>query len=82
MNIYIYIYIPFHIYIYIYCIYIKFHFAAVCSVIDSQMASQRGKNKKVALMFSPRCDGNCAPITEQTTAKWKLFVLYNKYMKK
>ena len=26
----------------------RFHFAVVCSVIDAQMTSQRGKNKKVA----------------------------------
>ena len=25
----------------------KFHFAVVCSVIDAQMTSQHGKNKKV-----------------------------------
>ena len=52
------------------------------------MMSQRGKNKKVAheppgrLMFLPRCDVVCASITEQTTGKWNLFVLYNKYIKK
>ena len=33
-------------------------------------------------MFSPRCDVVCASITEQTTGKWNLFVIYNKYMKK
>ena len=33
-------------------------------------------------MFLPRCDVICASITEQTTEKWNLFVLYNKYMKK
>ena len=26
----------------------RFHFAIVCSVIDAQMRSQRGKNKKMA----------------------------------
>ena len=68
----------------------RFHFAVVCSVINAQMTSQRGKNKNVAhetkssvsLMFLPRCDVLCASITEQTTTKWNLFVLYNKYMKK
>ena len=34
-------------------------------------------------MFLPRCDDlSCASITEQTTGKWNLFALYNKYMKK
>ena len=33
-------------------------------------------------MFLPRCDVLCASITEQSTGKWNLFVLYNKYMKK
>ena len=68
----------------------RFNFAVVCSVTDAQMTSQRGKNKKVShemessgsLMFLPRCDVLCASITEQTTAKWNLFVLYSKYMKK
>ena len=54
------------------------------------MTSQRDKNKKVthetkssgSLMFLPCCDVLCASITEQTTGKWNLFVLYNKYMKK
>ena len=53
------------------------------------MSSQRGKNQKSgprdeveSLMFLPRCDVLCASITEQTKGKWKLFVLYNKYMKK
>ena len=54
------------------------------------MTLQRGKNKNVthetkssgSLMFLPRCDVLCASITEQTTGKWNLFVLYNKYMKK
>ena len=71
---------------------IRFHFAVVCSVIDARVTSQRGKNKKVAhetksrgsQMFLPCCDVlySCASITEQTTAKWNQFVLYNKYMKK
>ena len=46
------------------------------------MTSQRGKNRNVAhetkssgsLLFLPRCDVLSASITEQTTAKWKLFV--------
>ena len=54
------------------------------------MMAQLGKNKNVAhetkssgsLMFLTRCDVLCASITEQTTGKWNLFVLYNKYMKK
>ena len=34
------------------------------------------------LMFLPRCDVLCASITEQTTGKWNLFVLYKKYISK
>ena len=30
------------------CLTSRFHFAVVCSVIDTQMTSQCGKNKKVA----------------------------------
>ena len=67
----------------------RFHFPVVCSVIDAQMTSQRSKNKTMAhetklsgsLMFLPRCDVLCASTTEQTTGKWNLFVLYNKYTK-
>ena len=33
-------------------------------------------------MFLPRCDVLCASITEQTTGKWNLFVLYKKYISK
>ena len=48
------------------------------------MTPWRSKNKKVAhetkwsrsLMFLLRCDGFCAFVTEQTTGKWNLFVLY------
>ena len=60
-------------------------FAVVCSVIDVQYDVKRGKDKKVAheplgesLMFLPRLTSYCASITEQTTAKCNLFVLYNK----
>ena len=56
----------------------RFHFAVVCSVIDAQRTSQRGKNISDQLLCSyiPRCDVICASITEQTTAKWNLFVNY------
>ena len=58
-------------------------------LIDEQMTSEPGKNyKKVAheiesschcsLMFLPHSNVICAFITEQTTAKWNLFVLYNR----
>ena len=49
------------------------------------LTTECGKNKKVAhetMMFLPCCDALYASITEQTTGKWNLFVLYNKYMKK
>ena len=35
-----------------------------------------------SLMFLPRGNVLCASITEQTTGKWNLFVLYNKYKNK
>ena len=84
-----YIFILFHalanvLYIFLY-VYLtnRFHFPVVCSVIDAQMTSQRGKNKKVGhVMLLPCCDVICTSITEQTTEKWNLFVLYNTYMKK
>ena len=69
------------------CFYLtnSFHFAVVCSVIDAQMSSQSGKmwpmrvtESSVSLMLLPRSDVFCASITKQTTAKWKLFALYNK----
>ena len=69
------------------CFYLtnSFHFAVVCSVIDAQMSSQRGKMRpmrvtesSVSLMLLPRSDVFCASITKQTIAKWKLFALYNK----
>ena len=44
----------------------RFHFAVVCLVIDAQMTSQRGKNKKVAHGASGSL----------------MFLLHNKYMKK
>ena len=60
----------------------RFHFVVVCSVIDAQRTSHRGKNISDTLdfvswatfLFLPRCDVICAFITEQTTAKWNLFV--------
>ena len=59
----------------------SFHFAIVCLVIDAQKTSERGKSISDTLdsvtrigHILPRCDDICASITEQTTAKWKLFV--------
>ena len=71
------------------CLKNRFHFAIVLSVFDAQMTSQRGKIKNVddeamssgspTLMFLQRWDVLCSSITEQTTGKWKLSLLYNKY---
>ena len=62
----------------------RFHFPVVRSVTDAQRTSQRGRNISDSLDFLswatflwlPRCDVICASITEQTTAKWNLFVKY------
>ena len=55
----------------------------------SQMTSKCGKNKKVAheaqpsvsLMFLPHFDVLCGLLLNRDTAKWNLFVLYNKKLK-
>ena len=71
------------------CLTNRFYFDLCLFSYRRTETSQCGKNKKVAheptlsvsLMFLPRCDVLCAYITEQTTGKWNLFVLYNKYIK-
>ena len=44
----------------------RFHFPVVCSVIDAQRTSQRGKD------ISKRSDVICASITEQPAATWNI----------
>ena len=71
------------------CFYLtnRQHFAVVCSVIDTRydIISRKTKNWPTSrlqasgsLMFLPHYDVYRVSITEQTTAKCYLFVLYNK----
>ena len=53
---------------------------SACSVIDAAQMTHETKSSG-SLLFLPRCDVLCASTTEQTTGKWNLFVLYNKYTK-
>ena len=77
----------FGVYIYIY-IYLtnRFHVAMRLFSNRSQMTPKCGKNKKVAheaqpsvsLMFLRHFDVLCDLLLSRHTAKWNLFVLYNK----
>ena len=73
------------------CLTNRFHFAVRLYSDNAQMTSKRGENKEVRyepqassvtlltrLMFSPRFDVLCALSEYRPTAKWNLFVLYNK----
>ena len=67
----------------------RFHVAVRLFSNRSQMTSKCGKNKKVAheaqpsvsLMFLPHFDVLCDLLLNRRTARWNLFVLYNKKIK-